>query len=102
MCARSAEELAQPPSALRGWRHIIIGQAVVTVLMLPMLRVHPGLTLAATGFNLLALANTGRLYRNRAAAAGQPPANPGRDLATVGAGIAGTALCAVALALWPR
>ena len=102
MPARSAEELAQPPSPRRGWRHILIGQAAITLLMLPTLPLHPGLTLAATGFNLLTLANTGRISRSRAAAAGQPPANPGRDLATVAAGIAGAALFAVAFALWPR
>lgn len=102
MRARPTEELAQPPSPLRGWRHVIIGQAVVTLLMLPMLRVHPDLTVAATAFNLLALANTGRISRNRAAAAGQPPATPGRDLATVAACVVGSALCAVAFALWPR
>lgn len=102
MAAKSAEELAQPPFPRRVWRPIIIGQAVVTLLTLPMLRVHPGLTEAATSFNLLALANTIRIYRNHAAAAGQPLANPGRDLATVAACIAGTALCAVALASWRR
>lgn len=100
MAAKSAEELAQQRFPLRGWRHVIIGQAVVTLLMFPMLRVHPGLTEAATSFNLLALANTIRMYRNGAAAAGQPLANPGGDLATVAACIAGTALCAVALASW--
>jgi type IV secretory pathway TrbL component len=60
------------------------------------------LTIAATAFNLLALANTGRIYRNRVIAAGEPSATTGRDLATVAACIAGTALCAVALAGWPR
>jgi len=100
--ARSPEHLTEKRLLLRGWRHVIAGQAVVTLLMLPMLRVHPGLTLAATAFNLLAIANTIRIHRNRATTADQAPPTTGPDLATVAACIAGSALWAVALTLWPR
>jgi hypothetical protein len=69
--------------------------------MLPRLHIPATLTLAATVFNLLALANT-RLDRNRAAGGGEPSATTARDLDTVTACIAGTSLCAVALAGWLR
>lgn len=102
MGARPAEHSVAARLLAREWRYIIVGQALVTLLMVPMLHVHATLTIAATAFNLLALANTIRVYRSRAAAAGQPHDNPGRDLATVAACIVGTARCAAALALWPR
>ncbi|TPG16816.1 hypothetical protein EAH86_08410 [Pedococcus bigeumensis] len=100
--ARSAEDSTRERLPLRGWWHVFAGQMLVTLLMLPMLRLHPALTLAATGFNLLALANTVRSVQARTAAARRGRPASGRDLIAVAGCIAGTALWAVALAVWPR
>lgn len=63
MMGRSTEGLPEPQLLLRGWSQAIVLQAVVTLATLPMLRVQPASTVAATVFNLVAILNTCRIHR---------------------------------------
>lgn len=100
---RSTDHLPEQLLLLREWRQIIVLQALVTVVTLPMLPVHPAPTVAATAFNLLAILNTCRIRRARATHnRAQPSPSTGKDLASVSACVLVSALSGLTLVLWPR